>query len=158
MIIMDRSLNGGKSFTYVRERPIGKGGNTTAGRSGAGWDGYRGSTYRFTLSEPVKPVIIALTAQLVGWKMPRLNPAQPIVRDDKTMELPFWSFLIEVDKQIPIVGKAAGPEGLVVAPVPVAVPGYRRRGRVGVLPQDAARYRGDKSQGWVKALCSQRQF
>ena len=24
MIIMDRSLNGGKSFTYVRERPIGK--------------------------------------------------------------------------------------------------------------------------------------
>ena len=43
MIIMDRSLNGGKSFTYVRERPIGKG-NTTAGRSGAGWDGYRGST------------------------------------------------------------------------------------------------------------------
>lgn len=67
MIIMDRSLNGGKSFTYVRERPIGKEGeyNRRAiwrrlGRVS------RFDVYRFTLSEPVKPVIIALTAQLVG--------------------------------------------------------------------------------------------
>lgn len=81
--------------------------------------------------------------------MPRLNPAQPIVRDDKTMELPFWSFLIEVDKQIPIVGSGS-PEGLVVAPYlsqyldtagGEGLVSYRK-----MLPDIA----GDKSQGWVK--------
>lgn len=67
MIIMDRSLDGGRTFTYVRERPIGREGeyNRRAiwrrlGRVS------RFDVYRFTLSEPVKPVIIALTAQLVG--------------------------------------------------------------------------------------------
>ncbi len=81
--------------------------------------------------------------------MPRLNPAQPIVRDDKTMELPFWSFLIEVDKQIPIVGSGS-PEGLVVAPYlsqyldtagGEGLVSYRK-----MLPDIG----GDKSQGWVK--------
>lgn len=81
--------------------------------------------------------------------MPRLNPAQPIVRDDRTMELPFWSFLIEVDKQIPLVGSGS-PEGAVIAPYlsqyldtsgGEGLVSYRK-----MLPDIG----GDKSQGWIK--------
>lgn len=81
--------------------------------------------------------------------MPRLNVAQPIVRPDRTMELPFWQFITEVDKQIPIVG-SGNPEGVVFAPYlseyidssgTDGLIGYRK-----MLPDIG----GDKSQGWVR--------
>lgn len=81
--------------------------------------------------------------------MPRLNASLPIVREDRTMELPFWAFMIEVDKQIPIVGTGS-PEGAVTAPYlsqyldPTGTAGlvaYRK-----MLPDIG----GDKSKGWVQ--------
>lgn len=66
-IIMDVSRNGGKTFEYPRSRPIGQIGDYTAR---AIWRRLgrvpRFAIYRFTLSDPVKPVIIALTADIQG--------------------------------------------------------------------------------------------
>lgn len=81
--------------------------------------------------------------------MPRLNVSQPIVRPDRTMDLPFWQFILEVDKQIPIVGTGS-PEGVVSAPYlseylddtgADGLVSYRK-----MLPSIG----GDKTQGWIK--------
>ena len=66
-IILDISLDGGKTFEYPRARSIGQIGDYTAR---AIWRRLgrvpRFSVYRFTLSDPVKPVIISLTADIQG--------------------------------------------------------------------------------------------
>ena len=63
---MDRSLDGGKTFKDDRTRPIGKIGEykkrTIWRRNGRA---ARFEIFRFTLSDPVKPVIIQLTADIV---------------------------------------------------------------------------------------------
>lgn len=64
-IVLERSLDGGKTFTYSRARPMGKVGEY---QRRAVWRRLgrvsRFDLYRFTLSAPVKPVIIALTADI----------------------------------------------------------------------------------------------
>lgn len=67
VVRMDRSVNGGKTFTYERSRKMGKIGDykrrTIWRRNGRA---SRYEIFRFTLSDAVKPVIIQLTADIVG--------------------------------------------------------------------------------------------
>ena len=67
VIMLDRSLDGGKTYQWSRMRPMGKEGEYSRrvvwrrlGRAA------RFDVYRFTLSDPVKPVIIQLTANIAG--------------------------------------------------------------------------------------------
>ena len=64
-MMLDRSLDGGKTFAYSRARPMGKMGEWNRR---AVWRRLgrvsRFDIYRFTLSAPVKPVVIALTADI----------------------------------------------------------------------------------------------
>ena len=67
IVRMDRSTDGGKTFSDDRSRPIGKVGDygrrTIWRRNGRA---ARFEIFRFKLSDPVKPVIIQLTADIMG--------------------------------------------------------------------------------------------
>ena len=67
VIMFDRSFDGGKTYEWSRTRKIGREGEYNrrviwrrVGRAA------RFDVYRFTLSDPVKPVIIQLTANIMG--------------------------------------------------------------------------------------------
>lgn len=67
VVRLDVSRDGGKTYNWSRERPIGREGEYSrrtiwrrVGRSS------RFDVYRFTLSDPVKPVIVQVTAQITG--------------------------------------------------------------------------------------------
>lgn len=66
-IVMDRSRDGGHTFEQERHRPLGKMGEYH--RRAVWWRNGQASrfeTFRFTLTDPVKPVGIQLTADIAG--------------------------------------------------------------------------------------------